>query len=159
MLNLYDANAPHFSRTKNALAARQYFLEHVNQEHGLLHNQDEKLDYLVRENYYEREVLDQLLAQLRQVAAGTAPTPRSSGSRPFWARSSTTRPTPLKTFDGGKRLPRAVRRPGGDGGADAGRRRPPRWPRQLVDEIIDGRFQPATPTFLQLGQEASAASR
>ena len=43
----------------DVLAARQYFLEHVNQNTVFFHNYDEKLDYLIRENYYEREVLDQ----------------------------------------------------------------------------------------------------
>lgn len=33
-------------------------MQHVNQN-TVFHNQDEKLDYLIRENYYEREVLDQ----------------------------------------------------------------------------------------------------
>ncbi len=58
MLNLYDADGK-IQFEKDVLAARQYFLEHVNQNTVFFHNQDEKLDYLIRENYYEREVLDQ----------------------------------------------------------------------------------------------------
>jgi ribonucleotide reductase alpha subunit len=58
MLNLYGPNGE-IQFDKDVLAARQYFLEHVNQNTVFFHNQDEKLDYLVRENYYEREVLDQ----------------------------------------------------------------------------------------------------
>ena len=57
MLNLYGPNGE-IQFDKDVLAARQYFLEHVNQNTVFFHNQDEKLDYLVRENYYEREVLD-----------------------------------------------------------------------------------------------------
>ncbi len=40
-------------------AARQYFLQHVNQNTVFFHNLREKLDYLVSEGYYEQEVLDQ----------------------------------------------------------------------------------------------------
>lgn len=41
------------------LAAREYFLQHVNQNTVFFHSQDEKLDYLIEKEYYEREVLDQ----------------------------------------------------------------------------------------------------
>ncbi|MDT5104627.1 MAG: ribonucleoside-diphosphate reductase alpha chain, partial [Mycobacterium sp.] len=58
MLNLYDADGK-IQFEKDREAAHQYFLEHVNQNTVFFHNQDEKLDYLVKENYYEREVLDQ----------------------------------------------------------------------------------------------------
>ena len=58
MLNLYDADGNiQFERDREA--AHQYFLQHVNQNTVFFHNQDEKLDYLIRENYYEREVSDQ----------------------------------------------------------------------------------------------------
>jgi len=57
MLNLYGPNGE-IQFDKDVLAARQYFLEHVNQNTVFFHNYDEKLDYLIRENYYEREVLD-----------------------------------------------------------------------------------------------------
>lgn len=40
------------------MAARQYFLQHVNQNTGFFHSLEEKLDYLRRENYYEGAVLD-----------------------------------------------------------------------------------------------------
>ncbi|MGO7800521.1 hypothetical protein ACC710_36810, partial [Rhizobium ruizarguesonis] len=44
---------------KDRLAAKQYFLQHVNQNTVFFHNLREKLDYLVTECYYEQEVLDQ----------------------------------------------------------------------------------------------------
>ncbi|MGB1225794.1 MAG: ribonucleotide-diphosphate reductase subunit alpha, partial [Mycobacterium sp.] len=54
MLNLYDADGKiQFDRDREA--ANQYFLQHVNQNTVFFHNQDEKLDYLVQKNYYERE--------------------------------------------------------------------------------------------------------
>ena len=57
MLNLYDADGK-IQFEKDHEAAHQYFLQHVNQNTVFFHNQDEKLDYLIKENYYEREVLD-----------------------------------------------------------------------------------------------------
>ena len=57
-LNLYDANgAIQFDVDREA--ARQYFLQHVNQNTVFFHNLDEKLRYLVDEGYYDAEVLDQ----------------------------------------------------------------------------------------------------
>ena len=59
MLNLYDADGK-IQFDKDVLAAREYFLQHVNQNTVFFHNQDEKLDYLIQKGeYYEREVLDQ----------------------------------------------------------------------------------------------------
>ncbi|MFZ3272273.1 MAG: ribonucleotide-diphosphate reductase subunit alpha, partial [Mycobacterium sp.] len=50
MLNLYD-NDGKIQFDKDREAAHQYFLQHVNQNTVFFHNQDEKLDYLVKENY------------------------------------------------------------------------------------------------------------
>ena len=57
MLNLYGPNGE-IQFDKDVAAARQYFLQHVNQNTVFFHNLDEKLDYLVEENYYEPEVLE-----------------------------------------------------------------------------------------------------
>ena len=58
MLNLYDGEGrSRFDADRKA--ARQYFLQHVNQNTVFFHNLDEKLRYLVDEGYYEPEVLDQ----------------------------------------------------------------------------------------------------
>ena len=58
MLNLYDADGK-IQFDKDVQAAREYFLQHVNQNTVFFHNLDEKIDYLVEKDYYEREVLDQ----------------------------------------------------------------------------------------------------
>ncbi|MGH3675522.1 MAG: class 1b ribonucleoside-diphosphate reductase subunit alpha, partial [Mycobacterium sp.] len=58
MLNLYDADGK-IQFDKDVQAAHQYFREHVNQNTVFFHDIDEKLDYLIQQNYYEREVLDQ----------------------------------------------------------------------------------------------------
>jgi ribonucleoside-diphosphate reductase alpha chain len=58
MLNLYGPNGE-VQFDKDVMAVRQYFLDHVNQNTVFFHNLDEKLEYLVEEGYYEKEVLDQ----------------------------------------------------------------------------------------------------
>ena len=56
MLNLYGPDGKiQFDADKRA--AREYFLQHVNQNTVFFHSQDEKLDYLIEKEYYEREVV------------------------------------------------------------------------------------------------------
>ena len=57
MLNLYDDEG-HIRFDADRMAARQYFLQHVNQNTVFFHSLDEKLGYLVDEGYYEAAVLD-----------------------------------------------------------------------------------------------------
>src|SRR5258705_11886358 len=57
MLNLYDADGK-IQFDKDREAAHQYFREHVNQNTVFFHDVDEKLDYLLKETYNDREVLD-----------------------------------------------------------------------------------------------------
>ena len=149
MLNLYDADGK-IQFDKDLLAARQYFLEHVNQNTVFFHNQDEKLDYLMRENYYEREVLDQysrnfVKALLDRAYAKKFRFPTFLGAFKYYTSYT------LKTFDGKRYLERfedrvcmvALTLAAGD----------TTLAEKLVDEIIEGRFQPATPTFLNSGKK------
>ncbi|HWF27322.1 MAG TPA: class 1b ribonucleoside-diphosphate reductase subunit alpha [Mycobacterium sp.] len=148
MLNLYDADGK-IQFDKDVLAARQYFLQHVNQNTVFFHNQDEKIDYLIRENYYEREVLDQYSRNfvkelLDRAYAKKFRFPTFLGAFKYYTSYT------LKTFDGKRYLERFEDRvvmvsltlAAGDTGLAE----------KLVDEIIDGRFQPATPTFLNSGK-------
>ena len=58
MLNLYDSDGKiQFDKDKEA--AREYFLQHVNQNTVFFHSLEEKMNYLVENKYYEKEVLDQ----------------------------------------------------------------------------------------------------
>ena len=50
MLNLYDEEGK-IQFDKDRQAAKQYFLEHVNQNTVFFHNLREKLDYLVAEEW------------------------------------------------------------------------------------------------------------
>ncbi|WP_433208359.1 class 1b ribonucleoside-diphosphate reductase subunit alpha [Nocardia sp. CA-107356] len=149
MLNLYGADGK-IQFDKDREAAHQYFLQHVNQNTVFFHNLDEKLDYLVDENYYEAEVLDQysrpvIKSLFQQAYAKKFRFPTFLGAFKYYTSYT------LKTFDGKRYLERfedrvvmvALTLAAGDE-VLAGK---------LVDEIIDGRFQPATPTFLNSGKK------
>ncbi len=149
MLNLYGPDGE-IQFDKDREAAHQYFLQHVNQNTVFFHNLDEKLDYLVKENYYEAEVLDQygrpFVKQLFQQAyAKKFRFPTFLGAFKYYTSYT------LKTFDGKRYLERfedrvvmvALTLAAGDEVLAS----------KLVDEIIDGRFQPATPTFLNSGKK------
>ena len=58
MLNLYDDQG-RIRFDADRMAARQYFLQHVNQNTVFFHSLEEKLRYLVEEGYYEGAVLEQ----------------------------------------------------------------------------------------------------
>ena len=149
MLNLYDKDGK-IQFDKDREAAHQYFLQHVNQNTVFFHNQDEKLDYLIKENYYEREVLDQysrnfVKTLLDRAFAKKFRFPTFLGAFKYYTSYT------LKTFDGKRYLERfedrvvmvALTLASGD----------TTLAEKLVDEIIDGRFQPATPTFLNSGKK------
>ena len=149
MLNLYDSDGK-IQFDMDVLAARQYFLEHVNQNTVFFHNQDEKLDYLIQKEYYEREVLDQysrnfVKSLLDRAYAKKFRFPTFLGAFKYYTSYT------LKTFDGKRYLERfedrvcmvALTLAAGD----------TKLAEHLVDEIIDGRFQPATPTFLNSGKK------
>ncbi len=149
MLNLYDEEG-RIQLDKDRLAAKQYFLQHVNQNTVFFHNLREKLDYLVTEGYYEQQVLDQysfnFVRDLYDHAYGKKfRFPTFLGAFKYYTSYT------LKTFDGKRYLERYEDRVcmvamtlarGNEGLA-----------RDLVDEIISGRFQPATPTFLNAGKK------
>jgi ribonucleoside-diphosphate reductase alpha chain len=149
MLNLYDADGK-IQFDKDREAAHQYFREHVNQNTVFFHDLDEKLDYLIQQNYYEREVLDQYSRNFVKTLIDRAYAkkfrfPTFLGAFKYYTSYT------LKTFDGKRYLERfedrvvmvALTLAAGDTGLAE----------QLVDEIIDGRFQPATPTFLNSGKK------
>ena len=58
MLNLYGADGK-IQFDADRYAARQYFLDHVNNNTVFFHDLDEKLNYLVEKKYYEPETLEQ----------------------------------------------------------------------------------------------------
>ena len=92
MLNLYDANGKiQFDADKRA--AREYFLQHVNQNTVFFHSLKERLDYLVEKEYYEPDRAREVPVRVHPEAQRPRLLARSSASRPSSARSSTTRAT------------------------------------------------------------------
>ncbi|MGV3114208.1 class 1b ribonucleoside-diphosphate reductase subunit alpha [Corynebacterium freneyi] len=148
LLNLYDDDGK-IQFDKDRAAARQYFLQHVNQNTVFFHNLKEKLDYLVENKYYDPVVLDKyefedVKALFKQAYAHKFRFQTFLGAYKYYTSYT------LKTFDGKRYLERyedrvcmvALTLAAGD--LDLAR--------NLVDEIITGRFQPATPTFLNSGK-------
>nr|WP_282100565.1 class 1b ribonucleoside-diphosphate reductase subunit alpha [Pectobacterium versatile] len=149
MLNLYDAEG-NIQFEMDKLAARRYFLQHVNQNTVFFHNLEEKLRYLVEEGYYEADVLDQyhfdfIKSLFQQAYAHKFRFQTFLGAFKYYTGYT------LKTFDGKRYLERyedrvclvALTLAKGDTTLASA----------LVDEIISGRFQPATPTFLNCGKK------
>ena len=149
LLNLYDAEG-RIQFEADRQAARQYFLQHVNKNTVFFHDLEEKLKYLVDHQYYEAEVLEkysfEFVKKLSKQAYGYKFRFQTFlGAFKFYTSYT------LKTFDGQRYLERFEDRVVmvslylADGDEALAER--------LVTEIISGRFQPATPTFLNAGKK------
>lgn len=149
MLNLLNEKGEiQFDKDKEAV--REYFLQHVNQNTVFFHNLEEKLGHLVMNGYYESEVLEQydfeFISSLYDHAyAQKFRFSTFLGAYKYYAAYT------LKTFDGQRYLERYEDRAVMTGLTLA--RGDEAMAKQLVDEIISGRFQPATPTFLNAGKK------
>jgi len=149
MINLWDSEGK-LQLHKDKEAARSYFLDHVNQNTVFFHSLEEKLNYLVEHDYYDQSVLDQygfedVKAAFQQAYAHKHRFEAFMGAYKFYTSYA------LKTFDGTRYLERfedrvvmnALVLAQGD----------IKMVKKLIDEIITGRFQPATPTFLNAGKK------
>lgn len=148
MLNLYDANGK-IQFEKDREAANQFFLQHVNQNTVYFHDLEEKIDYLINNKYYDPQVIKQydfsfIKELFKRAYAYKFRFKSFLGAYKYYTSYT------LKTFDGRRYLERFEDRVSmtalflADG--DAG------LAEHLVDEIMTGRFQPATPTFLNAGK-------
>nr|WP_312565939.1 class 1b ribonucleoside-diphosphate reductase subunit alpha [Comamonas sp.] len=148
MLNLPDDQGQ-IQFDADRMAARQYFLQHVNQNTVFFHSLEEKLDYLRTEDYYEGEVLDAYTPAFvesifKAAYAKKFRFPTFLGAYKYYTAYT------LKTRDGKRYLERfedrvvmvALALARGDESLAM----------KLMGEIIAGRFQPATPTFLNAGK-------
>jgi ribonucleoside-diphosphate reductase alpha chain len=148
MLNLYDENGK-IQFEKDREAAKAYFLDHVNLNTVFFHSIEEKLHYLIENEYYDEAVLNQYSDEFvkdlfKQTYAHRFRFPTFVGAYKFYTSYA------LKTFDGERYLERfedrvvmnALMLARGD----------EQVAKDTVDEIISGRFQPATPTFLNAGK-------
>lgn len=149
MLNLYDAdNRIQFEKDREA--TRQFFVQHVEPATLTFASTAERLRYLVAEGYYEAAVLDQydaeFLSALHQRAADWGFEFKTFlGAWKFYTSYT------LKTFDGQRYLETFEQRAcmvaltlaQGD----------QKLAQLLLEEMLSGRFQPATPTFLNCGKQ------
>ncbi|OKI02631.1 ribonucleotide-diphosphate reductase subunit alpha [Streptomyces sp. CB02923] len=148
MLNIYDCDGRiQFDRDREAV--RQYFVQHVNPNTVVFPTLDEKIAYLVENAYYEEATVRSypwafVKDLYRQAYAHRHRFATFLGAFKFATSYA------LKTFDGTRYLERFEDRVAatalclGDGDEQLASR--------LVDEIMTGRFQPATPTFLNAGK-------
>jgi ribonucleoside-diphosphate reductase alpha chain len=149
MLNLYDSdNKIQFEKDKEA--AKAYFLDHVNLNTVFFHSIEEKLHYLVENEYYDQTVLaqysDEFVKDLfKQTYSYRFRFPTFVGAYKFYTSYA------LKTFDGERYLERFEDRVVMNALMLA--RGNEQTAKDTVDEIISGRFQPATPTFLNAGKK------
>ncbi|ELA8728683.1 class 1b ribonucleoside-diphosphate reductase subunit alpha [Morganella morganii] len=149
MLNLYDAEG-RIQFDKDVTAAHHYFRQHVNQNTVFFHNLREKLDFLINENYYEADVIGQYDFEFIKNLFRLAYSKKFRFATFLGALKYYTGYT-LKTFDGQRYLERfedrvcmvALTLARGD----------TQLAEHLLEEIISGRFQPATPTFLNCGKK------
>lgn len=148
MLNLYDREGRiQFGKDHEAVDA--FFAAHVRPNTVTFGSQQERLDYLVKEGYYEERVLTRYD---RDFVVTLFERARASGFRfqTFLGAWKYYTSYTLKTFDGKRYLESfedrtvmvALTLAQGDE-AQAER---------LMEEILFGRFQPATPTFLNCGK-------
>ncbi|WP_368526279.1 class 1b ribonucleoside-diphosphate reductase subunit alpha [Enterobacter asburiae] len=148
MLNLYDREGRiQFEKDREAVDA--FFAAHVRPNSVIFASQNERLDYLVNEGYYDARTLTRydraFVVKLFERA-------HASGFRfqTFLGAWKYYTSYTLKTFDGKRYLESfedrvamvALTLAQGDEALA----------QQLADEILSGRFQPATPTFLNCGK-------
>lgn len=148
LLNLYDENGQ-IQFDKDREAANQFFLQHVNQNTVYFHDLEEKIDYLVSNKYYEPETIEKYEWSFIKDTFKRAYSYKFRFKSFLGAYKYYTSYT-LKTFDGRRYLERFEDRVSmtalflADGNEELAS--------ALVDEIMTGRFQPATPTFLNAGK-------
>ncbi|MDY6051451.1 MAG: class 1b ribonucleoside-diphosphate reductase subunit alpha [Rothia sp. (in: high G+C Gram-positive bacteria)] len=149
LLNLYDEKGQ-IQFEADRQAARQYFLQHVNNNTVFFHDLEEKIDYLIKHQYYEPEIFEKYSFDFVKSLSKLAYSkkfrfPTFLGAFKFYTSYA------LKTFDGQRYLERFEDRvvmvalllaEGNEALAT-----------KIVEEIISGRFQPATPTFLNAGKK------
>jgi ribonucleoside-diphosphate reductase alpha chain len=148
MLNLYDENGLiQFDKDKEA--ARQYHLQHVNNNVRWFTDFEERIAYLLEHEYYEQSTFDiypmEFVKKLTKDAyARKYRFATFMGAYKFYTSYA------MKDFDGKRYLERiedrivmtALLLAQGD----------QKLAVQIVEEMITNRFQPATPTFLNAGK-------
>ncbi len=148
MLNLYDSEG-RIQFDKDSQAVEAFLAAHVRPNSVAFASQQARLDWLVSEGYYEARVLARydrafVIALFERAHASGFRFQTFLGAWKFYTSYT------LKTFDGKRYLESfedrvvmvALTLAQGD----------ETLAQQLTDEILTGRFQPATPTFLNCGK-------
>lgn len=148
MLNLYDREG-RIQFDKDSEAVDAFFAAHVRPNSVTFASQNERLDYLIKEGYYEERVLTRydrafVVTLFERAHASGFRFQTFLGAWKYYTSYT------LKTFDGKRYLESfedrtvmvALTLAQGDEALAE----------QLTDEILSGRFQPATPTFLNCGK-------
>ena len=139
---------------KDKEAARAYFLEYVNPHTVFFHTLNEKLDYLIKNNYIKKDFLEKydrpfIKKLFRRVYAKKHRFRTFMGAYKFYSQYA------LKTDDGKWILERYEDRIAFNALALADGDK--QLAMDIADELINQRYQPATPTFLNIGRARGGA--
>lgn len=145
-----EAGEKYIQYDKDKEATRQYFLNHVNPNTVFFHSLEEKLTFLVENEYYESEFLNAydsgfIKQHYKNIYAHKFRFDTFVGALKFYNQYA------LRNFAGNRYLERfedrvaAVSLYLAEGDESKATK--------LAEEIITGRFQPATPTFLNAGRK------
>lgn len=149
-INLYNEDGK-LQLEKDKEAARSYFLNHINPSTTFFYSLEEKLDFLFENEYYEREVFDQydFETQIKPLYKRVYEVKHRFSS--FLGALKFYNQYALKTFDGQRYLERFEDRVAANalylGNGDY------ELALSVADEMIHGRYQPATPTFQNAGKK------
>jgi ribonucleoside-diphosphate reductase alpha chain len=147
MLNIPKDGKIQLEKDKEAVKA--YFLEHVNPNTVFFHTLDEKLDYLIENNYikedflnkYNRRFIKKLFQKIYK---------KKFRFRSFMGAYKFYKQYAMKTDDGKRFLERFEDRLAFNALALANGNE--QLALDIADELINQSYQPATPTFLNIGK-------
>lgn len=148
MLNLYDSDG-RIQFDKDRDAVRAFITTHVDPNTKRFGSTAERLQYLIDHDYYERAVFEQYFPEFLDAfyarAAGLG-----HEFATFVGAFKFYRSYALRSFDGATYLEDFTQRAAAVALALAAGNE--EEAERFLDEIVLGRFQPATPTFLNLGK-------
>ncbi|KQL53816.1 ribonucleotide-diphosphate reductase subunit alpha [Heyndrickxia shackletonii] len=148
LLNLPKDGKIQLGKDKEAVKA--YFLEYVNPNTVFFHTLDEKLDYLIENDYIKEDFLNKydrkfVKKLFKEIYSKKFRFRTFMGAYKFYSQYA------MKTDDGNRFLERYEDRLAFNALALADGNE--QLALDLADELINQRYQPATPTFLNIGKK------
>lgn len=147
MLNILEDGKIQLDKDKESV--RQYFLQHVNQNTVFFHTLEEKLEYLIQNGYYDKTSLDKYsIGFIKKLFKKTYA--KKFRFKTFLGAYKYYTSYTMKNVQGDRYLERYEDRICitalhlADGNEELAI--------SIMEEIISGRYQPATPTFLNAGK-------